>query len=137
MFKLPPTWVQEEFKNTFGVPFSRYFDPFLGFDIFMFEDNLIKTPYGWSMKGVVAERYGERARNLCEAILGLEWWDALGPVPVGDEGDTTEWFEEFPPGTNANDIWEWAEKRTAGTSIRFLLFPHEYDFEGKPLKENR
>lgn len=37
-------------------------------------------------------------------------WDKLGDIPVDEDGDIEESFEQFEIGTNNEDIWHWFEE---------------------------
>jgi hypothetical protein len=52
-------------------------------------------------------------------------WDALGNVPVDDEGFLQEPFLElFPVGTDREDIWHWIENKF-DIPVHDLMFPEE------------
>jgi len=50
-----------------------------------------------------------------DAIVPLDQlyirWDALGDIPINDEGALQAPFEHFPIGTHREVVWKWFEAR--------------------------
>jgi len=46
--------------------------------------------------------------NLVDLAI---YWEALGNLPVDDDGKIEQSFLHFPAGTDREDIWHWFEDR--------------------------
>ena len=74
MFKYPDGGIARKFKTIFGWPIMNYFNPFYGFDIAKFDDDL-KERYGdyedgtTSMKDFVNDKFGANAVGVVEKLI--------------------------------------------------------------------
>ena len=59
------------FYRTFGVPLHCYFSYITGFNITVFDSEIVKTPDNKSMREAVRERYGLRGESLILTLLCL------------------------------------------------------------------
>jgi len=56
----------------FGVSLRSYWNNITGFDIVMFDDDVIKSPENESMGATVLETYGQEAYDLIRRLISLE-----------------------------------------------------------------
>jgi len=61
-----------EFVEIFGVSLRSYWNNITGFDIVMFDDDVIKSPENESMGATVLETYGQEAYDLIRRLISLE-----------------------------------------------------------------
>ena len=61
-----------EFTEMFGVSLRSYWNNITGFDIVMFDDDVIKSPENESMGATVLETYGQEAYDLIRRLISLE-----------------------------------------------------------------
>lgn len=59
-----------EFNLVFKMRLAKYLDPFYGFDIVKF-DNDLKTPDGTSTREHVRNLYGAEAEKLIERLISI------------------------------------------------------------------
>ena len=59
-----------QFYRLFGVPLSRFWDSFTGFDIVRF-DARIKPPENQSLRECIKAKHGNEAAELIESLLRL------------------------------------------------------------------
>ena len=59
-----------QFYRLFGVPLSRFWDSFTGFDIVRF-DALIQPPENQSLRDYIKTRHSNEAAQLIESLLRL------------------------------------------------------------------
>ena len=59
-----------EFQKIFKVALNSYWDIFTGFDVIAFDGSFIKPPDGVSTRQAFEKKYGKRAVELVEILIG-------------------------------------------------------------------
>jgi len=74
MIKTRLTYIRhyQEFQDLFGVPLAMFWDRLFGFDVVKFDGDFIKPKKGESTGQAIKEKYGARARELCECLIDLD-----------------------------------------------------------------
>ena len=67
-----PKHLESDFKKIFNVNLKKYWKPFFGFDIVRFDEEIIKSLDGKSMKETINDNYNEIGVKLIEFILDFE-----------------------------------------------------------------
>lgn len=59
-----------EFAELFGIHLKPFWDNITGFDIVKFDDHIIQSPDGLSIKDVISKEYSNEAVELIEHLIG-------------------------------------------------------------------
>ena len=68
----PPDEKYRKFQEIFKVRLNKYLHPLFGFDIVQFDEEVVQSPDGKSVKETLVERYGREASNLIEYLVGFK-----------------------------------------------------------------
>ena len=58
------------FRQLMGMPLSKFWHPFTGFDVVRLDDELL-PPKGQSLRSCIKKRYGKEAAELVEYLILL------------------------------------------------------------------
>lgn len=61
----------DKFRRKFGVSLVRYWNPVFGFDVVLFDDEVIKAPDGKSTRQCVRQRYGAEGESIIQQLIAL------------------------------------------------------------------
>jgi hypothetical protein len=65
----------------------------------------------------------DKAHKKNNKALAKEIWEALGKIPVNDNGEIEEFFMDHPRGTPVEDIWHEIEEDFNVSIVEDLMFP--------------
>jgi hypothetical protein len=120
-----PEELHRAFRNTFGTHLSNYWD-ITGFDNIKFDEEFIKPPDGKSTSDIVREKYGDKAVELIEGLLGKtkENVEVVYPDIVQDK----YFIALYKDSTQLEYV------ETKGTKVEFYNFD---TFLAHPIKEGK
>ena len=58
-----------DFKRVFGVGLMNYFNFIFGFDIVLFDEQVVKPPEGKSTKEAIREKHGDEGVQIIEGLI--------------------------------------------------------------------